>query len=506
MVSLPASRTTPAARRTWSQAGVLSIVLTACALFLYVDGQPLPIQLWDESRVVVNALEMHAHGFSLITTYGWRPDLWNTKPPLLVWAMAASLSLFGVSETALRLPTMAAALGVLGLTFGLTRRLSGSTWTAALATALLTLSAGFFGEHAARTADYDVPLSLFVTAYAGALFFLLHRRRPSPGRLAIAAALIAAATLTKGIAGLTPGVGVVAYVLIIGRWRRALTWPYLAMGLGAAVPVAAFLVARELASPGYLRATLFNDAVGRFQTSLDQHGGPPWTYLNLCFVKGLFSAGLATAAAPAALRLAHGRVRLGLIFSLCMAAGVLGMDSLAATKLAQYAVPAYPFLAMACALAAHATLDALDKRRSIAKASRVAIIGPVLAVIAGPSLLFRYVSIPHLMYQPQAKYGEVFASLSRQGATRVRVLDNGVWGLGIPKGYMPQLRAQILIWRPLGLDVGRAEDLPQALATADSYTVTCDPSLIGALHRLGHDVGDVSDCVALAPNAPPHPR
>jgi 4-amino-4-deoxy-L-arabinose transferase-like glycosyltransferase len=340
LVSLSARKTIDVARRPWPPSGVLFCVLAASAIFLFIDRPPLPIQLWDESRVVVNALEMHQRGFSLITTYGGRPDLWNTKPPLLIWAMVASLSVFGVSEFALRLPTMAAALGILGLVFGFTRRLSGSTWTAALATSLLTLSAGFFGEHAARTADYDIPLSLFVTGYACALFFLVHRGRPGPFRLALAALLIAAATLTKGIAGLTPGVGVVAYLLVIGRWRRVLTTPYWGLGLASAAPVAAFLVAREHAAPGYLHATLFNDVAGRFGKSLDQHAGPPWAYLNICFNRGLFSCGWAAAAAPFAVPIAKARVRLGLVFSLCMAAGILGADSLAATKL--FHMPSQP--------------------------------------------------------------------------------------------------------------------------------------------------------------------
>jgi 4-amino-4-deoxy-L-arabinose transferase-like glycosyltransferase len=503
LVSLPASKTIGAARRLWPQGGALLCVLTACALFLFIDRPPLPIQLWDESRVVVNALEMHARGFSLITTYGWRPDLWNTKPPLLIWTMAASLSVFGVSEFTLRLPTTVAALGILSLVFGFTRRLSGSNWTASFATVLLTLSAGFFGEHAARTADYDVPLSLFVTGYAYVLFFLLHRRRPGPFRVALATLLIAAATLTKGIAGLTPGAGVVAYLLIVGRWRRALTTPYLALGLASAAPVAAFLVAREQAAPGYLHASLFNDVAGRFSRSLDQHGGAPWAYLNICFGRGLFSCGWAAAAAPFALIIAKGRVRLGLMFSLCMAAGILGADSLAATKLFQYAVPAYPFLAIACALAVHATLQDLAKRQyDWARYGTLACALSLLSIISARSLALRYIYVPQAMYQPQAKYGELFASLSRLGAKHVRAIDDGVWGPGIPKDYMPQLRAEILIWRPLGLDVGRARNLSEALATPDSYTVTCDPSLIGALRHLGRDVGAVSDCIAL----PPHPR
>jgi 4-amino-4-deoxy-L-arabinose transferase-like glycosyltransferase len=297
-------------------------------------------------------------------------------------------------------------------------------------------------------------------------------------------------------------VGVVAYLLIVGRGRRALTRPYMIMGLGAAAPVAGFLVAREQASHGYLHATLFNDVAGRFSTSLDRHGGPPGAYLNVCFTKALFSCGWAAAAAPFALRIAKGRVRLGLIFSLFMTAAVLGIDSLAATKLLQYAEPAYPFLAIACALAVHVTLKNLEKKSHFSKYWRHVALGLMLCFIIGRAAAVRYVYIPAVIYQPQAKYGELFASLSRLGAKHVRAIDDGVWGPGIPKGYMPQLRAEIMMWRPLGLDVVRVRDLSESLATPDSYTVTCDPNLIGALRPLGRDVGAVSDCVAL----PPHPR
>ena len=34
----------------------------------------MPIQLWDESRNVVNALEMQRSGLALVTTYDGAPD------------------------------------------------------------------------------------------------------------------------------------------------------------------------------------------------------------------------------------------------------------------------------------------------------------------------------------------------------------------------------------------------------------------------------------------------
>ena len=57
-------------------------ILSFTALFIGLDIAERPIALWDESRLAVNALEMRQRGFSLVTTYGFAPDLWNTKPPL----------------------------------------------------------------------------------------------------------------------------------------------------------------------------------------------------------------------------------------------------------------------------------------------------------------------------------------------------------------------------------------------------------------------------------------
>ena len=111
-------------------------LLLLSAAFLFVDRAAMPIQLWDESRNIVNALEMHARGFSLVTTYADTQDLWNTKPPLLICLMAGSVSVFGPSVWALRLPSMIATLGTIALLFWFVRRATGSRLTAALAAGL----------------------------------------------------------------------------------------------------------------------------------------------------------------------------------------------------------------------------------------------------------------------------------------------------------------------------------------------------------------------------------
>src|SRR5437868_126627 len=115
----------------------------ASSVFLLSALGSYPIELWDESRVAVNALEMFVTGHLLVVTYGFEPDLWNTKPPLLIWLMNASMSVFGPSEWAVRLPSAVAAAGTVAVTMWFAWRLTRSVSAVVLAGALLAASRGF---------------------------------------------------------------------------------------------------------------------------------------------------------------------------------------------------------------------------------------------------------------------------------------------------------------------------------------------------------------------------
>jgi 4-amino-4-deoxy-L-arabinose transferase-like glycosyltransferase len=67
-----------------------------------------PISLFDEALYANNALEMsHTNNF-FVLTLDYKPDLYNTKPPLAIWLMAASIKLFGANEWAIRFPSILA--------------------------------------------------------------------------------------------------------------------------------------------------------------------------------------------------------------------------------------------------------------------------------------------------------------------------------------------------------------------------------------------------------------
>ncbi len=489
-------------------------MLAACAGFMFFDLKTAPVILWDESRMAVNALEMHLCGhLRLVTTYGFRPDLWNTKPPLLIWLMDICMSLFGVSEWSMRLPSTISALATLALVMSFTRRVTRSFLAGALAAVLLALSVLFFAEHGARTADYEALLCFLTTGYLYILFFALHRRRPSAGAVLAAGGLIAAAILTKSVAGLLPGFGVALYLLVVGRWKRPLQSPWyvaagaLALGIGAA-----YFLLREHAAPGYLKAVMFNDVSGRFTSALDRHGGPPWYYLKDFFVDGAFSAGLLAAFAPLALLSARGPARLALVFSLCVTAGILSVLSFSATKLNHYGITACPFIAVFTAIGAHEGLKALERARSCGQmrvlTPRIAyvLLALVLVVIGARSAYARVGWLATREFYPQASYGELFDSLSARGVRSVRVVDSGVVrpGMaadGVARDYAPQLDFYRLLANSRGMDVVRIGPAALPAHVRSAVLASCDPAYAHRLQAMGANLSATPGCVVVQPAA-----
>jgi 4-amino-4-deoxy-L-arabinose transferase-like glycosyltransferase len=480
---------------------VSGCVIAACALFLVAHLSSYPIELWDESRSAVNAIEMYQSGTSLVTTYEFHPDLWNTKPPLLIWLMAWSMRLFGPSEWALRLPSAAAAVATLAVVMGFTWRLTRSIPTTVLACMLLFASPGFFGYHAAATGDYDALLCFFTTAYVCLLFFILHRRRPKPWRILIAGALVAAAVLTKGVAGLLPGVGIAVYLVATRRWSRPFLSPwYLVSGIAVVLVAVSFFGLRELAGRGYLAAVMSNDLGGRYFRTIGKHSGALWYYV---FRAGgfKFSAGPLVFLAPFGLIVAsRSRVRLGLLYSLCIVVGLLITLSLGATKLPWYLIPAYPFQAISLAIATQLFIRKAAKEARWSSLRVRAIQIGVLVLAFFLALSWRVIIFQHDYHrdEPQAKYDALFESLSRQGIHDVTIVDAGVSNTEGLVNYSPQLRFYALLWSAKKLKV---HDILPDLTTLPNHTgaviATCDPRWGDTVSRLGHEIGAVSGCVAV---------
>jgi 4-amino-4-deoxy-L-arabinose transferase-like glycosyltransferase len=481
-------------------------ILAFTALFIGLDIAERPIALWDESRLAVNALEMRQRGFSLVTTYGFAPDLWNTKPPLLIWLQAGAIDLFGAREWAIRLPSLLAAVATAGLTLRFAWRLSASLFVMAIAGLALVVSGGFYGYHAAMTGDYDALLALFVTGYLLLLFELLHRRRPSAVPVIACGLLVAAACLTKGVAGLVPGAGVAVYVLARWRWRRLFETPW--YGLAALLAVAivgGFYAAREATAAGYLGAVMTNELGGRYLHGLGGHTWPAYYYPQMlaelfafgpAFALPLLATALPWRRTPSAAFLTYANV-ITVVFLLVLTLG--------RTKIYWYLVPIYPVLSIAFAVAVERILVLTGRWGP--RWWRTPFVGPldvrhlfVGAAVAGVlvyALYYRFVQLPAWEDIPQGRYGQVFAALDRAGITRIRTVDAGVYNNDKLVDYTPQLRFYALAWRARGLDIVPDDPDQPAPPGQRSAVVTCDPNRLQMVQALGSSVIDIAGCAAV---------
>jgi hypothetical protein len=167
---------------------------------------------------------------------------WVDKPPLVIYALAASLRLFGVSELALRLPGMIVSLATIVCVYGLARRLYDAR-TALLASLLLALAP--FAILFAPTTFTDPWLTLWLVA---AVWAAAARRSFWAG----VALGLAVASKQQGVLG----VPIVAVLLLAGD------------ALGLSRPSRSSLPARSLDGAPYPEPVEGRTALGRFGLAL----------------------------------------------------------------------------------------------------------------------------------------------------------------------------------------------------------------------------------------------
>jgi 4-amino-4-deoxy-L-arabinose transferase-like glycosyltransferase len=323
------------------------LLLLSLAVFpLYYELGRNPIQLWDESRMAVNAAEMAHDGHWLVPHFGGQPDHWNTKPPLLIWLEALSFWAFGFSAWALRLPTLAATLATVVLLFRFAATVLQRPLAGFLGAVVLVTCEGYLRVHVARTGDYDALLTCWQVLLWTQFFQYLENGRRR--HLLWAAGALLAATLTKGPAGLLGLPGLVAYAAACGRLRFLLRQPslYLATA-GYLLVLGSYFLVREAIDPGYWQAVQRNDVGGRFFTAVSGHGST-WPYY-LEYIKNHYFDRWLWALAPAVLLAwlepaSPARRAAGLL--LAFVSGWLVVITLAKTKLVWYDAPIYPALAL----------------------------------------------------------------------------------------------------------------------------------------------------------------
>jgi 4-amino-4-deoxy-L-arabinose transferase-like glycosyltransferase len=145
--------------------------IIAIPLFLHLGK--LPIRIWDEARLAMNAYEMAENGNLLVTHFEGKPDMWNTKPPLMIWLQAGFIKILGFNEMALRLPAAIAGFFTCMMMVYFSVRYWKNYIPGMIASLVLVTANGYVHIHASRTGDYDAPLARFTTVFLLAIFIFI---------------------------------------------------------------------------------------------------------------------------------------------------------------------------------------------------------------------------------------------------------------------------------------------------------------------------------------------
>ena len=323
----------------------LPLLLLSVSCF-FIKLSQIPIRIWDEARNANNALQMLQNGNWLVPYYENAPDMWNTKPPLLIWIQVVFLKLFGSNEFAVRLPSAIAATLTVFVLWNFGRKYFKNQWAGFFCGAVLATSMGYVQNHSGRTGDYDALLILFITIYCTRFFsWLIEGRRTDYILFWI---FLILAVLTKGIVGVMMLPGLFLFTIIRKKFseqlRNRITWRGAAFFL---LIIGGYYLGREMVNPGYLQAVYQNELGGRYLETLEQHQhhfGFYWDHMKeysftywFPWILPVFITGFI---------LKEKNLRILTLFNLLMVIPFFLVISSAGTKLEWYVLPVFPFLAL----------------------------------------------------------------------------------------------------------------------------------------------------------------
>ena len=451
-----------------------------------------PLQVWDEGRVINNALELASSSKTwMITTYNGIPDHWYTKPPLYPWIVTGLLHLGLHPLPALRLPSIIAALLSVLEVYLFCAVLLRRPFVGIIGALFLMCSTTFFGPHIALTGDLDALLSFLEVAYVLCFWaFLEQPHRTKTAWLVLSCISLSLAIMTKGIAGILFLPGLFIFILlrpdrlkVLADWRI-----WIGLLAAAAVPLSYYLY-RNVLDPGYLQAVRVNE-LQRFTASMETHHGGPFFYV-IDLIKGFEPGMLSLVVAFLVLRRSvarDARSRSAAILCAVVALVFLLVLTQSKTKTLWYDAPAMPLLAMLAGLGVVDTLAValarLRQRKPMLNGRWLLWALPlVLASFALGFTALRAKHVEaHLRDSEAVGYGREFNYLSHQGSSihRVVLLAEPHWDENKNPHYFP-------VEEYWAKTVAKQENIEVQFANNasevpdQSWVISCAPSLYSVL-------------------------
>ncbi len=233
---------------------ILLVVIFYFPVFLKLDSQVL--REWDEPRNAINAVEMYQNHNFITRFFDGEPDMWEVKPPFLVWLQVLSMKIFGINELAVRFPSAFATFCLLFFLVYYFYKSQSAPVIGIYSAFILVTSLGYMGWHVSRTGDHDSLLSLFMLLYVLAFYSLLYENDPKKKirKTYLFFFFLFLAFFTKSVASLMflPALGL--FALINKKIKIIFTHKHTYIALFTFILFVFFYYyLRELHSPGYLK-------------------------------------------------------------------------------------------------------------------------------------------------------------------------------------------------------------------------------------------------------------
>ncbi|NVN89804.1 MAG: phospholipid carrier-dependent glycosyltransferase [Desulfuromonadales bacterium] len=368
----------------WLHELLILVIVLSIPFFQYLGM--LPLMDPDEGRYAEIAREMLERGDLITPTLNYVP--YFEKPPLLYWANAASIKIFGLNEFAARFPSALCGLLTVLATYLIARRLYDRR-TALLSAAILATSAGFVLQ--SRIILTDMMLTFWLTAALGT-FLVASQRYERPRDSSVPWYLFylfcALAVLTKGLIGIVFPAGILFFFLLLTRRWELLARMRFGTGLLLFLVVAApWFVMVSVKNPGFARFFFIHEHFERFTSTVHGRSKPFWFFVPVLAVTMLpWSFFIPAALAKAWREQGREAGRSGL-YLLIWIVVIFLFFSKSDSMLTPYVLPIFPPLAI---LVAHRIKGELERRgRGLLSATRV--LGAALVMLGIAALGYAWV-------------------------------------------------------------------------------------------------------------------
>lgn len=341
------------------------VVLIFVAYFPIFEGfASAPIRMWDEATYANNSIDM-AHGDNNIFVVQQlnEPDLYNSKPPFVIWMQAIAIKIFGINEFAIRLPSAIFGLFTVFLTYFFSVRHFKSESIGLISAAILLSSKGYISNHVVRSGDLDAILVFWLMLGVFVFVDLIIRKpKNSISHYLLLSFSFIFGFLSKGVAGFF----FIPCMFIISCFPNNL-WIYKDVKLYIFATItllfsALYYLIRESLAAGYLDVVLASEILRINSIVMSWHVQPfDFYYQNMknnCFAAFFYYL-------PTALILPFitksNKFNISIAL-LVVAVGYFLLISYPAVKLHWYDAPLYPILSILLALTFVETVFFLRKK------------------------------------------------------------------------------------------------------------------------------------------------